>query len=256
MNRLGQAFSKGKAFIPFITAGDPSLAITEKLIPEMAGAGADIIELGIPFSDPVAEGPVIQAADNRALAQGVTTDHVFDLVKRVRQTCDVPICLMTYANPVFSYGTGKFMERCREAGVDGLIVPDLPFEEREEFLPACRQYGVTLVSMIAPTSKDRIRMIVQEAEGFIYCVSSLGVTGVREKLGDQVKEMVDTVKAVKDIPCAVGFGIGNPQQAAEMAAVSDGVIVGSAIVQIIAQHGENCLPPVMEYVREMKKAIG
>lgn len=255
MSRLQQVFSKGKAFIPFITVGDPSLAVTEQLVLEMAKAGADIIELGIPFSDPSAEGPVIQEADYRALAAGVTTDHVFKLVKKIRQSCDVPLVLMTYANPVFVYGTERFMQQCRECGVDGVIVPDVPFEEKQELLPYCQKYGITLISMIAPTSEDRIPMIVKEAEGFIYCVSSMGVTGVREELGNQVTEMVSKVKAVKDIPCAVGFGIGTPQQAAEMAAMSDGVIVGSAIVQIVAEYGEECVPRVAEYVRQMKKAI-
>jgi tryptophan synthase alpha chain len=255
MSRLQQVFSKGKAFIPFITVGDPSLAVTEQLVLEMAKAGADIIELGIPFSDPSAEGPVIQEADSRALAAGVTTDHVFQLVKMIRQSCDVPLVLMTYANPVFVYGTERFMQHCRECGVDGVIVPDVPFEEKEELLPYCQKYGITLISMIAPTSEDRIPMIVKEAEGFIYCVSSMGVTGVREELGNQVTEMVSKVKAVKDIPCAVGFGIGTPQQAAEMAAMSDGVIVGSAIVQLVAEYGEECIPRVVEYVRQMKEAI-
>lgn len=255
MNKLQQVFSDGKAFIPFITAGDPSLDITEQLVIEMAKAGADLIELGIPFSDPIAEGPVIQEADYRALAAGTTTDKLFDMVKRIRISCTVPIAFMTYVNPIFTYGAERFMKNCQEAGVCAIIVPDLPFEEKEELLPFCTQYGVTLISMIAPTSKDRIRLIAKEAEGFIYCVSSMGVTGVRKEIGNEVEEMIKIVKEVKDIPCAIGFGISTPEQAAKMAQFSDGVIVGSAIVRIIAQYGYDCVPHVSEYVRSMKEAI-
>ncbi|HHV28168.1 tryptophan synthase subunit alpha [Acetivibrio mesophilus] len=255
MNKLEQAFSSGKAFIPFITAGDPSLEITEQLVLKMAEAGADLIELGIPFSDPVAEGPVIQEADYRALSGGVTTDKIFDMVERVRKSCNVPIAFMTYANPIFSYGTEKFLRKCSDTGIDAVIVPDIPFEEKEELAPFCKEYDVKLISMIAPTSKERVRMIVEEAEGFVYCVSSMGVTGVRDEIGNDAKEMIKQVKAVKDIPCAIGFGISNPEQAAEMARFSDGVIVGSAIVKIIAQYGVECIPHVEAYVREMKSAI-
>lgn len=255
MNKLERAFSNGKAFIPFITAGDPSLEITEQLVYRMAEAGADLIELGIPFSDPVAEGPVIQEADYRALSAGTTTDKIFDMVGRIRKSCDIPIAFMTYANPIFTYGSEKFLKRCGETGIDALIVPDIPFEEKEELAPFCKEYDVRFISMIAPTSKERIRMIAREAEGFIYCVSSMGVTGVREKIGDDAKEMIKIVKDVRDIPCAVGFGISTPEQAAQMAGFSDGVIVGSAIVKIIAQYGAECIPYVEEYVRKMKNAI-
>jgi len=255
MSDLAKVFANGKAFIPFITAGDPSLEITEKLIHEMSRAGADLIELGIPFSDPIAEGPVIQNADVRALESGTTTDKIFDMVKRVRETNDVPLAFMTYVNPIFSYGPKRFMENCREAGICAVIVPDLPFEERHELLPFCKENGVTLISMIAPTSKDRIRMIAKEAEGFIYCVSSMGVTGMRKTIGNDAEEMVRLVKEVKDIPCAIGFGISNPEQAKKMAAISDGVIVGSAIVKIIEEYGADCVPHVVEFVREMKQAI-
>lgn len=255
MSRLANAFNNGKAFIPFITAGYPSLEITKQLIVEMAQAGADLIEVGIPFSDPVAEGGAIQVANARALANGVNTDQVFAMVSNVRQQCQVPIAFMTYANSVFVYGSEKFMARCREVGVDALIIPDVPFEEREEFLPYCQDHGIALISMIAPTSQERVKMIAKEAEGFVYCVSSMGVTGVREKLGDQVAGMVSMVKQVKDIPCAIGFGIGTTRQAQEMAKVADGVITGSAIAQIIEQHGQDCIPHVVEYVRQMKEAI-
>ncbi|MEC1716196.1 tryptophan synthase subunit alpha [Schinkia azotoformans] len=255
MNKLQEIFSNGKAFIPFITAGDPTMEITEQLVLEMAKAGADLIELGIPFSDPIAEGPVIQEADIRALSAGATTDKIFAMMKRIREVSTVPVAFMTYVNPIFTYGAERFMKNCQDAGVCAVIVPDLPFEEKEELLPYCSQYGVTLISMIAPTSNDRIRMIASEAEGFIYCVSSMGVTGVRKEIGNEARNMIKIVKEVKDIPCAIGFGISTPEQAEKMAKFSDGVIVGSAIVRIVAQHGTDCVPHVVDYVREMKKAI-
>ncbi|NLL00255.1 MAG: tryptophan synthase subunit alpha [Clostridiales bacterium] len=255
MNRIERAFSNGKAFIPFITAGDPSIEVTERLVHELANAGADLIELGIPFSDPMAEGPVIQAADNRALSAGATTDKIFDMVKRIRRTLDIPIAFMTYFNPVFSYGTERFLYNCKEAGVDAIIVPDLPYEERDELKPYCERSGISYISMIAPTSKERIDRIVTEAEGFIYCVSSLGVTGVRSHLELDAESMIKRVKEFKDIPCAIGFGIATPEQAKAMAEISDGVIIGSAIVRIIGQYGKDCVKPVTEYVRQIIDAI-
>jgi len=255
MNRLLRVFSNGKAFIPFITAGDPNPEITERLVYELAEEGADLIELGIPFSDPVAEGPVIQAADNRALQTGITTDRIFELVAGIRKSCDVPLAFMTYINPVFSYGTERFIKNSKEAGIDALIIPDLPFEEREEVKPYCNKYEIAFISMIAPTSGERIKNIAAQAEGFIYCVSSLGVTGIREKIGLDAADMIKSVKAVKDIPCAVGFGISTPEQAKAMAEISDGVIVGSAIVKIIEKYGKDCVKPVAEYVRTMIDAI-
>lgn len=255
MNRLKEVFKNKNAFIPFITAGDPNLEVTEQLVLRMAEAGADLIELGIPFSDPVAEGPVIQEADYRALSSGTTTDKLFDMVLSIRKTCDVPLAFMTYANPIFVYGAESFMKNCQQAGVDAVIVPDIPFEERNELMPFCSKYNVTFISMIAPTSQSRIRMIAAEAEGFVYCVSSLGVTGVRQELGNEVQEMVRLVKEVKDIPCAIGFGISTPEQAAGMVKFSDGVIVGSAIVKIIAKYGIDCVPHVVDYVRSMKNAV-
>ncbi|NLP16101.1 MAG: tryptophan synthase subunit alpha [Clostridiales bacterium] len=255
MNRIEKAFSGGKAFIPFITAGDPSIEVTEELVMQMAKAGADLIELGIPFSDPAAEGPTIQAADVRALAEGTTTDQIFELVKRIRKEVDVPIALMTYVNPVFSYGTDDFMRTCKQVGVDAVIVPDVPFEERDEIKPYCEKHGVVYISMIAPTSKARIERIAREAEGFIYCVSSLGVTGVRSRLELDAESMIRKVKDIKDIPCAIGFGISTPEQAKTMADISDGVIIGSAIVEIIGQYGKDCVKPVTEYVKRMIDAI-
>lgn len=255
MNRLDRVFSGEKAFIPFITAGDPSITVTEQLIYSMHEAGADLVEIGIPFSDPVAEGPVIQAADERALAAGVTVDDVFSMMERVRKSCDVPVVLMTYANPVVRYGTDRFMANCGRTGIDAVIVPDVPFEERDELLPYCREHGITLIPMVAPTSGERIRMIAEEAEGFVYCVSSPGVTGIREKIGDETGEIIKVVKAVKDIPCAIGFGISTPEQAAELSRFGDGIIVGSAVVKIVEEYGEDCVRHVAEYVRRMKAAI-
>ena len=254
-NKIANAFAHGKAFIPFITCGDPSLEITEQLVYAMEKAGADLIELGIPFSDPTAEGPVIQAADCRALRAGTTTDKIFELVARLRTHTQIPMVFMTYANVVFSYGAERFMKKAAEFGIDGLILPDIPFEEKQEFEQICQQYGLALISMIAPTSHERIRMIAREAKGFLYCVSSLGVTGTRSKITTDLASMIQLVKEETDLPCAVGFGISTPQQAAEVAAVSDGVIVGSAIVQLCEQYGENCVGYVEEYVKMMKDGV-
>lgn len=253
--RITDAFAKGKAFIPFITCGDPSLETTEELVYAMEKAGANLIELGIPFSDPTAEGPVIQAANIRALSNGVTTDKIFEMVEKMRKKTSIPMVFMTYANVVFSYGTEKFCRRAAETGMDGLILPDVPFEEKEEFASVCRKYGLDLISLIAPTSHERIREIAKEAEGFVYCVSSLGVTGVRKEITTDIGEMVKMVKSQKDIPCAVGFGISTPEQAEKMASQADGVIVGSAIVKLCEAYGEDCVPYVYEYVKKMKDAV-
>ena len=253
--RITDAFAKGKAFIPFITCGDPSLETTEELVYAMEKAGADLIELGIPFSDPTAEGPVIQAANIRAVSNGVTTDKIFEMVEKMRKKTSVPMVFMTYANVVFSYGTEKFCRRAAETGMDGLILPDVPFEEKEEFASVCRKYGLDLISLIAPTSHERIREIAKEAEGFVYCVSSLGVTGVRKEITTDIGEMVKMVKSQKNIPCAVGFGISTPEQAEKMASQADGVIVGSAIVKLCEAYGEDCVPYVYEYVKKMKDAV-
>ena len=253
--RIAEAFANGKAFIPFLTCGDPSLEVTEQLIYAMEEAGADLIELGIPFSDPTAEGPVIQAANVRALSGGVTTDKIFDMLKRLRQNTKIPMVFMTYANVVFSYGTERFIQKAASLGMDGLILPDVPFEEKEEFDSVCKKYGLDLISLIAPTSHERITQIAKEAEGFVYCVSSLGVTGMRSAITTDIGAMVQLVKAAKDIPCAVGFGISTPEQAAAMAAKSDGAIVGSAIVKLCGQYKEACVPYVKEYVKSMKDAV-
>jgi tryptophan synthase alpha chain len=258
MSKIQDAFKNsknGKAFIPFITCGDPSLEATEQLVYAIAEAGADIIELGIPFSDPTAEGPVIQEANLRALSGGVTTDKIFDMVVRIRKNTQIPMLFMTYANVVFSYGTERFVKKAAEIGMDALILPDVPFEEKEEFDSVCRKYGLDFISLIAPTSHDRIRMIAKEASGFVYCVSSLGVTGTRSEITTDIGGMVKLVKEAKDIPCAVGFGISTPEQAAKMASLSDGAIVGSAIVKLCKQYGKDAVPYVKEYVKSMCDAV-
>ena len=255
MSNIAKAFASGKAFIPFITCGDPDLETTAKVVRAMAEAGADLIELGIPFSDPTAEGPVIQAANVRALSAGTTTDKIFDLVRDLRKDITIPMVFMTYANVVFSYGAEKFISTCAEIGIDGLILPDIPYEEKDEFDPICKKYGLDLISMVAPTSEDRIAMVAKEATGFIYVVSSLGVTGVRSEITTDIGAMVQLIRANSPLPCAVGFGISTPEQAKKMAGLSDGAIVGSAIVKLIAQHGRDAVPYVSEYVKSMKDAV-
>jgi tryptophan synthase alpha chain len=255
MSKISQAFKNGKAFIPFITCGDPDLETTKKCVLEMVKAGADLVELGIPFSDPTAEGPVIQEANERALKAGVTTDKIFDFVKELRKETDVPMVFMTYANVVFSYGSERFMKNCKEVGIDGVILPDLPYEEKEEFLPVCHEYGVDLISLIAPTSKDRIAMIAKEAEGFIYLVSSLGVTGMRSEITTDLDSIVKLIRENSKVPCAIGFGISKPEQAAKMAAISDGAIVGSAIIKLINEDKDTAPQRLGEYVKQMKDAV-
>ena len=253
--KITEAFAKGKAFIPFVTCGDPSLDVTEKIVYAMEEAGADLIELGIPFSDPTAEGPVIQGANLRALSGGVTTDKVFDMVEKIRKNSSIPMVFMTYANVVFSYGVERFCRKAAEVGMDGMILPDVPFEEKDEFASVAEKYGLDLISLIAPTSHERISMIAKEAEGFVYCVSSLGVTGMRSQITTDIGAMVQLVKMQKDIPCAVGFGISTLEQAKKMTEQADGVIVGSAIVKLCETYGEDCVPYVGEYVKSMKDAI-
>ena len=255
MSNIAKAFQNGKAFIPFITCGDPDLETTAAAVRAMAQNGADLIELGIPFSDPTAEGPVIQAANIRALSGGVDTDKIFDFVRDLRKDVTVPMVFMTYANVVFSYGSEKFISICREIGIDGLILPDIPFEEKEEFSEICRRYGVDLISLIAPTSESRIGMIAKEAEGFIYLVSSLGVTGVRSEITTDLEAIVKVIRENTDVPCAIGFGISTPEQAKQMAGLADGAIVGSAIVRLLEQYGKDAPEHIGEYVRKMKEAV-
>ncbi|MGN1044434.1 MAG: tryptophan synthase subunit alpha [Candidatus Methanomethylophilaceae archaeon] len=255
MSRIAEAFGNGKAFIAFVTCGDPDLGTTAAVVRSAVANGADLIELGIPFSDPTAEGPTIQGANLRALRGGVTTDRIFDLVRDLRRDVTVPMVFMTYANVVFSYGADRFISACRDIGIDGLILPDLPFEEKEEFLPMCHTYGVDLISLIAPTSENRIAMIAKEAEGFLYVVSSLGVTGTRSEIRTDLGSIVEVVRENTDIPCAIGFGISTPEQAKAMADISDGAIVGSAIIKILEKYGRDAPEHVGEYVRSMKDAL-
>lgn len=256
MSNIQKAFHHGKAFIAFVTCGDPDLETSARFVREMAAAGADIIELGIPFSDPTAEGPVIQAANARALDGGVTTDQIFALVREVRIDVSVPLAIMTYANVVFSYGIERFLANAANVGLDGLILPDVPFEEKLEFAPACRRAGIDFISLIAPTSRERIQMIAAEAEGFVYCVSSLGVTGERSSITTDLDAMVRLVReANPTVPCAVGFGISTPEQARQIAQLADGVIVGSAIVRMVGDGGRDCVADIGRYVRRMKQAI-
>lgn len=257
MSRIKEAFNNKKAFIGFLTAGDPSLEKTEEFIIEMERAGAALIEIGIPFSDPIAEGPVIQEANVRALSAegGCTTDMVFDMVERVSKKVSVPLVFLTYLNPVFKYGYEAFCKRCAEVGISGLIIPDMPYEERGELLPFAQKYDVDIISLIAPTSEQRIKMLAKEAEGYIYLVSSMGVTGVRSEITTDIGGIVQSIRKVTGTPVAVGFGISTPGQAGAMAALSDGVIVGSAIVRIIAEHGDDAGKYIYDYVREMANAL-
>lgn len=255
MSNIKKAFENGKAFIAFITCGDPDLETTAAAIRAALENGADLIELGIPFSDPTAEGPVIQGANIRALNGGVTTDKIFAFVKELRRNVKVPMVIMTYANVVFSYGAEKFISTCRDIEIDGLILPDLPFEEKEEFISLCHKYGVDLVSLIAPTSENRIAMIAKEAEGFLYIVSSLGVTGTRSEIKTDLTSIVKVVRENTDVPCAIGFGISTPEQARRMAEISDGVIVGSAIIKFLEKYGKDAPKHIGEYVKSMKDAM-
>ncbi len=256
-NKISKAFDtpNKKAFIGFLTAGDPDADSTVSFILEMERAGADLIEIGIPFSDPTAEGVVIQDANIRSLSGGMTTDKVFDIVRRVRETSNIPLCFMTYANPVFHYGYDRFFSKCEELGVDGIIVPDMPYEEKQEMEEEADKHNVSVISMVSPTSEERIKKIAKDADGFIYVVSSMGVTGVRSEIRTDLDKIIKSIREVTDVPCAIGFGISKPEQAAGMAAISDGAIVGSAIVRIIAEHGKDAAPYIYEYVKSMKEAV-
>lgn len=255
MSNIRKAFERGKAFIPFITAGDPSLEKTKEFILEMERAGADLIEVGIPFSDPIAEGIVIQEADIRALAAGTTTDKIFDMVRELREETQIPLVFMTYLNPVFHYGYEKFFSRCQEVGVDGIIIPDLPFEEKGELEEIAAAKGVDVISMIAPTSEERIQNIAKNSRGFIYVVSSMGVTGMRSEIKTDLNALLSSIKKATDVPACVGFGIHSPEQAAEVARVADGVIVGSAIVKMAEQYGGHAAPHMGAYVHKMKMSL-
>lgn len=255
MSRIKQAFADGKAFIAFLTAGDPTADKTVEYILAMEEAGADLVEIGIPFSDPTAEGVVIQDANIRALSAGMTTEGVFDIVRRVREKSQIPLVFLTYINPVYHYGYDAFFQKCQELGVDGIILPDMPYEEKEELSDVAAAHDVDVISLIAPTSEQRIQKIAREAVGFIYVVSSMGVTGMRGEISTDLASILASIREVTDLPAAIGFGINTPQQAAQMAQIADGAIVGSAIVKIIERYGANAREPLMTYVSEMKAAI-
>lgn len=255
MSKIQNAFKNGTAFIGFLTGGDPSIEKSCEFILKMAEAGADLIEIGIPFSDPVAEGPVIQSANVRALSAGTDTDSIFRLVENVRKKTDIPLVFLTYLNPVYKYGYEEFFSRCEQVGIDGIIIPDLPFEEKGELSGIALSHNVDVISLIAPTSDDRIRNIAEKATGFIYVVSSMGVTGVRSEIKTDLDSIIKTIKACSNVPAAVGFGINTPEQAYEISKISDGVIVGSAIVKIIEKYGENSAEQIYDYVKQMKTAI-
>lgn len=255
MSKIKQAFADGKAFIAFLTAGDPTADKTVEYILAMEEAGADLVEIGIPFSDPTAEGVVIQDANIRALSAGMTTEGVFDIVRRVREKSQIPLVFLTYINPVYHYGYEAFFARCQELGVDGIILPDMPYEEKGELSDVAAAHGVDVISLIAPTSEQRIQKIAKEAVGFIYVVSSMGVTGMRGEIRTDLASILASIREVTEVPAAIGFGINTPQQAAQMAQVADGAIVGSAIVKMIERYGTEAKEPLMEYVSAMKRAV-
>ena len=256
MSKIANAFKggNGKAFIPFITCGDPSLEVTEQLVYAMEEAGANLIELGIPFSDPTAEGPVIQAANTRALSGGVTTDKIFAMVEKIRKNTQIPMVFMTYANVVFSYGTERFIKKASELGMDGLILPDVPYEEKEEFDSVCKKYDMDLISLIAPTSHERISMIAKEASGFVYCVSQMGVTGKGANFHKDIREYLAAVKQTSAIPVMVGFGIRTAKDIEPFEDIVDGAIVGSNLLRILEESNYS-VDAVKEYVSGFKKEL-
>ena len=254
MIKIKDAFQDKKAFIAYLMAGDPTLEMSAEYILTAQEAGADMIEIGIPFSDPIAEGEVIQAASVRALKAGARLDGVFDMVASIKDKMRIPLVFMTYLNPVFVYGYERFFSRCRQIGICGVIIPDLPFEEQGEAKEIAVKYGVEVITLVAPTSEKRILEIARNAEGFIYLVSSMGVTGIRGEITTDLSPIVSEIRKHTDIPIAIGFGISTPEQAAYYSAIADGVIVGSAIVRIIGRHGGNAEQALYEYVREIKSS--
>ncbi len=254
-NRIAKAFENKKAFIGFLTAGDPTFDASYENIMTLINAGADLVEIGIPFSDPIAEGPVIQEADVRALKGGMTTDKAFELAAKVRSQTDIPLVFMTYLNPVFKYGYDRFFAKCAEIGIDGLICPDMPFEEKHEADDAAKRHGIAIISMIAPTSEERIKQIAESAEGFLYIVSSLGVTGVRSEIKTDLGSIMESVKKYAHVPAAIGFGISTPEQAEKMARLADGVIVGSAMVRLVGKFGENAASEIGKLASGLANAV-
>lgn len=255
MSNTAKAFENGKAFIPFVTAGDPDLNVTKDVIVAIAKAGADLIEIGIPFSDPVAEGLVVQAADERALKAGATTDKIFDMVAQVRKETNIPLAFVTYMNPIFVYGVESFCKKCAGVKIDAIVVPDVPFEEKAEITPYCKKYGIDVVSFVAPTRSERIKAIAKEAEGFIYCVPTNGITDIRKNIVYDANEMISLVKSVSTVPTAIGFEFLTPQQAKEVSQLADGIIVSSDVVKLCEKYGKDCVSYVYDYVKEIKDAI-
>lgn len=255
MSNIKNAFNNKKAFIGFLTAGDPNIETTKECIIAMDEAGADLIEVGIPFSDPIAEGIVIQGANIRALKDNTCLADIFDMVNQVRKKTNIPLVFLTYVNPVFNYGYEEFFKKCKEVGVDGVIIPDIPFEEKDEIKEPAEKYGIDIISLIAPTSNERIKEIAKDTTGFVYVVSSMGVTGVRKEITTDVESIVKLVKETTSTPTAIGFGINTPEQAKHFSQIADGVIVGSAIVKLIEKHGKNAPEYVYNYVKSMKDAI-
>ncbi|MBE5868380.1 MAG: tryptophan synthase subunit alpha [Lachnospiraceae bacterium] len=256
MSKILSAFEDGKAFIAFITCGDPDLGTTAAAVRAAAENGADLIQLGIPFSDPTAEGPVIQQASIRALQGGVTTDKIFDFVKELRSTVQIPLVFTTYSNVVFSYGAERFLAACKEAEIDGLILPDLPFEEKEEFLPACRKYGVDLISMIAPSTEKRISMIAEAAEGFLYMTPGPAVPDTNSQIKTDPAHITEIIRRSTNIPCAISYDTATPEQVAEMAACCDGVIAVSAFVELLEKYGEDAPDHIGTYIQTIKTLLG
>lgn len=255
MSKIADAFKGKKAFIGFLTAGDPDLETTKKVIKKMVEAGCSLVEIGIPFSDPIAEGPVIQNANIRALKNNVTTDDVFQMVKEIKDDVSIPMVFMTYLNVLFKYGYDRFLQNASDAGICGVIIPDMPYEEKDELQSVAKNYGIEVISLIAPTSEDRIKTIAKDAEGFIYTVSSLGVTGVRSEIKTDLESITKAIKEATDVPVAIGFGISTPEQASKYSKIADGVIVGSAIVKIIEKYGADAPEKVYDYVKSMTDAI-
>lgn len=255
--KLEQCKAEGrKALITFITSGDGGYACTEEAVLEMEKNGADLIELGVPFSDPIAEGPVIQRASERSLQGGTTLAGIFDMVRRLRQKTDMPLLLMMYLNTIFRFGTDRFFSLCKECGIDGVIVPDIPFEEKDEIQGSADKYNVHNISLVTPASEDRIQMIASEATGFLYCVSSNGVTGVRSEFETNFAPFFEKIHKYAKVPCAVGFGISGPEAAKRMSQYCDGVIVGSAIVRLVEQYGGTDAPAqIGAFVKSLREGL-
>jgi tryptophan synthase alpha chain len=262
-NRIDKRFrelkrKKEKAFIVYITAGDPTLACTSKLIKELDSGGVDMVELGVPFSDPIADGPTIQAASERALKNGVNLKGIFGVVRKARKATDIPIALMTYYNPIYAYGISNFARDASAAGVDGVIVPDLPPEEAVELIKASGRHGLKHIFLLSPTSTpDRIRLVGRKSSGFIYYVSLTGVTGARKKLPPEIVDNVNKIKSRTRKPVCVGFGVSNPAQARSIAKAADGVIVGSAVIKFMEKMGSSpgMTRAVGRFVRGLSKAV-